>query len=168
MLVVMDFGDPNKGDSLPWYNEYDPTIRETHSSKIIQISAKSPKGLLVQTTDYKAFLYSGSNIAKYMSEALDFWASSPERTSPGLYGIWTENKSFTFAQDKNEIISWTKDKKSKLFVPKWSVEEVSDLPSTNPFLLSSPYVPHTTSAGNSTTGKKKSSTASNEQTNSQT
>lgn len=153
MLVKLN-ADENNSDSLPWINEYlDEAGEPGDSARVLSIK-RTTKGFLVLCTDFKGFIYSGSNLYKALDAAIPVWKNHKELPY-GLFGVAERTGKISIAMDNDFTCVVLVDKKGNCEVKLPASELQSDQADINPFLEAMNIPPTTESR---TTRKRNGST----------
>lgn len=127
-------------DNLPWVKEYIETVGEPNDSYPVDKIVISGKGALVITCRFKGFLFDGSSILKFLTQALAVWVTN-ETFNPLLFAIATQDGKINLAiDDASQSVVWTKTGNTFEQKKPEDTNSLSTGETSNPFLVTSPTV----------------------------
>lgn len=143
MALVPIEDQERTGDDLPWINDYLDGEGEPGDTFLVKRVAFTRKGLLVETSKFKGFLFTNSGMYEFLLEALELWEKNATYAHP-LFAVANKSGKLGLAiDDEGAEVKWTGSKKSKAWTqnPKSNGDSGSQEKPSNPLL---PYPPLTT------------------------
>ena len=122
------------GDNLPWVNEFVDETGEVNFASPVTRIAKTLKGYIVQTEDFKGFVFKESKMYDFISEAIKHWAKDGN-LQYGIYGIANKQGKLELATDTDYSSVVLVDKKGNVEVKSPNGASASTQEPTNPFLM---------------------------------
>lgn len=133
--------EQEQSEDLPWLKEYYATRVRAGDDRTYQLitAYDGEKGLLVQTTEFKAFLFRNSSDYRMVVEALTVWVSSKGFQRCLVVKPVSKSKIIFGLDDEIPRVFWHKEETRF-----YSVQEEDALVghATNPLLAPLPITPH--------------------------
>lgn len=125
---------------LPWANEYLDSVGVAGDVTRVKKIIPGQKGFTIIGSTFKGFLFQGSQLHDFLSDALSFWQTI--KILPfGLYIEVLDSGKITLCTEEEETCIPVFTKKSKTVEIKWQKESESgsqEKPLSNPFIPQSP------------------------------
>lgn len=146
-------------EELPWGKDWVKSASNPSIPMEVITAYLGDKGILLETTEYKVFLFRKQQVCKFVQEALEHWAMEHTATKP-LIAAYLNKKLQLGIKQSGKDVAWFREEN------KFYSRRVDDTPSVNgkytinPFL--SPTVPHsneTPSSSKPKPGKQSASSA---------
>lgn len=124
----------NSQEELPWLKDWVKKVTDyTIPREVISVYT-GDKGLLIETGEYKSFIFRRETVCRFLEEALTHWVTTHEEVQPLIVSANTKGKAqYGLHQDKPKVIWDLDDGKYR------SIR--IDGKATLPILKSNPFLP---------------------------
>lgn len=144
--IIFFGGDsPQSQEDLPWVKDWAKGTNSPEIPKEVITIYSGDKGLLLETGEYKAFIFRRESTYGYLVEALEQWCKTKEEVCPLIIAATKKGKAqYGLHQDKPKVV-WIFDgnKYSSVRVD----GKLQAIPQkSNPFLQSNSPAPQNTSS----------------------
>lgn len=142
--IIFFGGESNASqEDLPWIKDWVKTTKVPSEPKEIITIYSGDKGLLIETGEYKSFIFRRESTYGYLVEALETWVKSKDEVNPLIVAATTKGKAqYGLHQDKPKVVWLFDDGKYKSIRVDGKLTAVKL--KSNPFLQSNSPAPGAT------------------------